>query len=168
MTGNLRPVTMGEIVVSADPADVLVAYGLSSCIAVCLYDPIARVGGMLHSVLPAQAQNNGGAGKPAWGVEQGVPLLVRAVTGRGANKLWLKVTLCGGGRVLVLPGCENSVTIGQLNIQAARTALRAAGFFNWREVVGGQVGRTVRLYLADGRVTIKEAGQPERVLAPAE
>jgi chemotaxis protein CheC len=40
------------LMIETVPDEVLVAYGLGSCVAVCLYDPAARVGGMLHALLP--------------------------------------------------------------------------------------------------------------------
>ena len=43
---------LGEVKVSRDPGDVLVAYGLGSCLGIGFYDPIARAAGMLHAVLP--------------------------------------------------------------------------------------------------------------------
>ena len=85
------------MVVSADPEDVLVAYGLGSCVAICLYDPLARVGGMLHALLPTLGKNNNIAHTPTKFVEQGVPLLVNALVALGANPTRLHSSLVRRG-----------------------------------------------------------------------
>ena len=45
-------VGLGEVKTSEDPAEVLTCLGLGSCVAVCLHDPVAKVAGMAHIVLP--------------------------------------------------------------------------------------------------------------------
>ena len=160
---NLHPVAISEMVVSADPADVLVAYGLGSCVAICLYDPLARVGGMLHALLPT-LRNNNRANTPTKFVEQGIPLLVNALIALGANPARLIAHLCGGACVLTAPSFNGTLNIGQLNIQAARKGLQVANLKLRGQATGGDKGRTVRLYLVNGQVTVKTLGQPERVL----
>ncbi len=164
MAENLRTVSIGEIVVSDVPEDVLIAYGLGSCVAVCLYDPVARVGGMLHALLPSTSAANRVDGTPAKYVDQGVPLLVDSVLQRGGLLSRLAVWLAGGGQVLSIPGFDQALNIGERNVLAAEAALRALGLRIQARATGGQVGRTVKLYVANGRVTVKTLGQPEQVL----
>ena len=159
-----RTVAIGEIVVSATPEDVLVAYGLGSCVAICMYDPIARVGGMLHALLPSAPSRAEIAIAPARFVEQGVPLLLEAMQGMHAKRPRLVVRVCGGARILSAPGFEHSLNIGARNAQAAEDALRLAGLRIKNQDIGGQAGRTVKIYAATGRVTVKTLGQGERTL----
>ena len=49
---NSLSVGLGELVISHDPEDVLVAYGLGSCVGIGMYNPFTRTGGLLHAVLP--------------------------------------------------------------------------------------------------------------------
>lgn len=58
-------VSLGEIQVSENPQDVLVAYGIGSCVAVGVYDPRLGIGGLLHAVLPeaGSAANGSSPGK---------------------------------------------------------------------------------------------------------
>ena len=51
MTNSLS-VGLGELVISSDPEDVLVAYGLGSCVGIAMYNPVTKTGGLLHAVLP--------------------------------------------------------------------------------------------------------------------
>lgn len=164
MTENLRTVSIGEMVVSDVPEDVLIAYGLGSCVAVCLYDPDVRVGGMLHALLPSASAASRVDGTPTKYVNQGVPLLVDSLLRRGAKLHRLVVRLAGGAQVLAIPGAGQPLNIGERNVRAAEVALEALGLRIRARATGGNAGRTVKLYLSDGRVTVKSLGEPERVL----
>ena len=166
MADNTRAVPIGEIVVSDAAEDVLVAYGLGSCVAVCLYDPVAQVGGMLHALLPSAPNNNGNSPTPsAKFVDQGMPLLIESLLKQGARRNRLIAKLCGGARVLSAPGFDDGVlNIGERNVQAAEAALGAAGLRIQAQDTGGRLGRTVKFHVANGRVTVRNLGQSERAL----
>lgn len=164
MAEKLHPVAIGEMVVSADPEEILVAYGLGSCVAICLYDPLARVGGMLHALLPAPTQSNRQISTPTKFVALGVPLLLRELVDRGARSLLLKTYLCGGACVLTTLA-SGLFDIGQHNIQAATTALWEAKLKIHGQATGGRVGRTVKFHLVSGQVMVKSLGQPEELLS---
>jgi len=171
MVDNIQVVHIGGVVVSRNPDDILVSYGLGSCVVVCLYDPMAKVGGMLHALLPTFPNNSRRSGSPAKYVDQGVPLLVESMLAQGARRIWMKSRLCGGAQMLhaqaliTKPGPNGRLNVGQRNVQAAEAALRAAGIRLHAQATGGSAGRTIRLYLADGRVTVKTLGKGEQVLA---
>lgn len=174
MAENLHAVFIGEMVVSDNPADVLVAYGLGSCLAVCLYDPIAKVGGMLHALLPtahgvqrAAPVNlpvTGAHTRPTKFLDQGVPLLVEALVALGARPLYLTAKLCGGAQMLSTANNNHQFNIGGLNLLAAEAALYTARIRIQARATGGHVGRTVKLYLIDGRVTVKTLHENEQIL----
>ncbi len=188
MVENLRPVPISEIIVSAELDDVLVVYGLGSCVVICLYDPLAQVGGMLHALLPTSINgnnnnnNNAGGmlhslwsgstrgknkkavGKPTKFVDQGVPLLINSLVELGARPSRLVAQVCGGARMLTASGFNGSLNIGRRNVLAAKTALQAANLEIWGRSTGGHIGRTVKLYIASGQVTVKTLGKKERTL----
>lgn len=162
-TENVRAVHIGEIVVSDAPDDTLVAYGLGSCVAICLYDPVARIGGMLHALLPTALGKDGGA--PAKFVDRGTSLLIESLLRLGAGRNRLVAQLCGGARTLSAPGFESDwLSIGERNVQAAQDALQAAGLRIHAQATGGRTGRTVRLSIANGQVTVKSLGQDVQAL----
>jgi chemotaxis protein CheD len=152
------------MVTSADPNDVLVAYGIGSCVAICLYDPQAKVGGMLHALLPAAPSPNGRLTHPTKFVAEGVPLLLDSLLALGARPGRLVTRLCGGARMISKSGFSDSLNIGKRNVLAAHTALQMAGLEVNSQATGGQNGRTIKFYLADGRITIRMLGQEERDL----
>ncbi len=169
MTENVRSVPIGEMVLSDDPHDVLVAYGLGSCVAICLHDPVAQVGGMLHALLPSAPKESSHSrrnpGKPTKFVEQGFPLLIDAILKLGARRSRLIAKLCGGAKVLSAPGFEDGpLNIGTRNVLAAEAALKTARLRIEAQDTGGEIGRTIRLYIADGKITVKTLGRGEKVL----
>jgi chemotaxis protein CheD len=133
-------------------------------VVICLYDPQAKVGGMLHALLPTAPSNNGRPTHPTKFVGEGVPLLLDSLLALGAEPDRLVTRLCGGARMISKSGFSNSLNIGERNVLAAQTALQMAGLKVKSQATGGQRGRTVKLYLADGRVTIKTLGQEEQEL----
>ena len=70
ITHNTLAVPIGDMIVSDNMDDVLVAYGLGSCVAVCLYDPVIKVGGMLHALLPSPPNGDSQPKNPAKFVDQ--------------------------------------------------------------------------------------------------
>lgn len=163
MTKNERAVSIGELVVSDVSTDVLVAYGLGSCVAVCLYDPFARVGGMLHALLPAAPHSNGIVKSPSKYVDRGVPLLIESMQRAGAVRRRTFAQVVGGAKMLAVPGNVDELNIGERNVIAARAALQSEAIPIQAEASGGTCGRTIRFYVGDGQVTLrtlKEGEQP--------
>ncbi len=164
MVQNIRPASIGEVIVSANPDDVLVTYGLGSCVVVCLYDPSVRVGGMLHALLPALTSNHSHVSNPAKFVDQGVPLLIDSLVASGAMANRLIANLAGGAQIIGAPEYSKAFHIGASNVQAAEAALRSAGLKIKARAVGGSIGRTVKLYIAGGQTTVRILGQTEQAL----
>ncbi len=164
MADNVRSVSIGQIVVSKSAADVLVAYGLGSCVAVSMYDPQRKVGGMLHALLPSAANKSTMPDNPAKFVDLGVPLLLDEVLKLGASRSGLIVRLCGGASMLTSPGFKNTLNIGDRNVATAHEVLKSMGFSIKAQDTGGNNGRTAKLYIATGEMTIRTMGQQERPL----
>ncbi|GAB4445812.1 MAG: chemotaxis protein CheD [Anaerolineae bacterium] len=165
MPGTVHSVSIGELVVSKNPEDSLVAYGLGSCVAVSMYDPVTKVAGMIHSLLPKAANANGGAKTPAKFVDEGIPRLVEAIQKAGGSKSRVIVYLCGGAQMLAAPGFKNSLNIGERNVDTAESILRASGFRIQARSTGGNSGRTVRMQVATGELTVKTLGEGEKTLS---
>jgi chemotaxis protein CheD len=130
-------------------------------VAVCLYDPQAGVGGMLHALLPAAPSGKGTQNTPTKFAQQGIPLLVDAVKQLGAKPSRIIVQIFGGAHMLSAPGFKNSLNIGERNVEMATAVLAQAGFKIHAQVTGGQVGRTVRLRVVDGQTAVKSRGKEE-------
>ncbi len=143
------PVSLGEIQISKDPHDILVCYGLGSCVAVCLYDTLNKMGGMFHCVLPVTAN---GAKKDVRCADTGIPALVESMLKRGALKSGLQAKIVGGASVLAV---KNPLfDIGGRNVTAARKVLKDNLIHIVSEEVGKHIARTVKFHVSDGSVVI--------------
>ena len=88
-------VRMGEMVVSKNPKDELVALGLGSCIGLAIVDRTAGVAGLAHIVLPESNDRGGHAGKFA---DTAVPELIARMRKAGAVERHFETALVGGAR----------------------------------------------------------------------
>ena len=157
---NNVAVGLGEIKISRDLQDVLVAYGLGSCVGIGMHDPQVRISGLLHAILPANP-NGAGDSSPKY-VDTGVHALIDQMVRAGANPRRLVVRMAGGANMLVAPGFSQVLNIGARNVEAASTILERLGYKIVSQETGGNTGRTVRFYVTDGRMTIRTMGNQER------
>ena len=75
-TSSLLAAGIGEMVLSSSPDDHLIAYGLGSCIALAVWDPRARVGGLAHFMLPSGPANSS---SPVKLIDTGLDTFLRAL-----------------------------------------------------------------------------------------
>ncbi len=155
-------VRMGELAISDAPGDVLVSLGLGSCIGLALVDRRAGVAGLAHIVLPAAA----GTPKPEAMhkfADHAVPALVDGMVERGASRAFLHAALVGGASMFA--GADGGLEVGARNASAVRELVAARRVPVVAEAVGGSKGRTVRVDVASGTVSVRVAGGAEEVLA---
>jgi chemotaxis protein CheD len=159
---RVHRVGIGEFVVSSNIDDALTTIALGSCVAVCLWEPAAKVGGILHFMLPDARLNSERARlQPAAFADTGIPLLFRAAYELGAQKKRCVVRLVGGAELAATrpEGSESIFDVGRRNVLAARGVLWRNGILVNGELVGGTAARTILMAVADGRVVIKTDGQ---------
>lgn len=150
-------VDIADLKLSADPDVTIVTYSLGSCIGVTLWDPVARVGGMIHYMLPESALSAEKAKqRPAMFADSGVPILFRKAYEMGAVKSRLIVKVAGGSQLLDDKGV---LQIGKRNYVMLRKLFWKNGILIDKEDVGGSISRTLRLNIGTGRVTIRSRGQ---------
>ena len=132
--------------------EVLVTLGLGSCVAVMLHDPVARVAGLAHVLLPDEPASRDRS-NPAKFATTAVPALIASMAERGARPDRLVARLAGGASMFRALLTQNSTPTGERNVAAAREALRAAGVPVVAEDVGLEHGRSILLH-ADGRAEV--------------
>lgn len=156
VSGNAGTVVVGvaDLKVSDDPQHVIVTYALGSCIAVCLYDPRRRAAGMIHFMLPLSRGAN--ATNPIMFADTGIPVLFEKMHALGCQKHDLVVKIVGGGTILDDKGVFK---IGQRNHTMVKKIFWRYGLMIAKEDVGGNMSRTVRLSVSDGRIVITSHGQ---------
>lgn len=150
MTTQTEIVPVGEYRVSGDRAVTLLTV-TASCVALVLFDPENRVGGMLHVVLPGHRKSLRKEDHETYFADTGVPFLVEEMVRQGARHGNLQATLVGGGRLLA---DDHEMDIGLENVVAVRAILETAGIPIIRDVTGGVKGRHVIFPVATGEVQI--------------
>lgn len=160
---GLITIGIADMAVSQDPSARLITYALGSCIGVTLYDPVARVGGMLHFMLPNASTNEAKAAeKPGMFGDVGIPLLFKAAYDLGARKERLVVCAAGGAEVI---DDDGQFRVGSRNRTILRKLFWKNNILLAADDTGGNISRTMSMSLADGAVTIRTKGT-ERVLWP--
>lgn len=150
---------VSDMQVSADPKVVLATYSLGSCIGVAVYDPVVRVGGILHYMLPeAELCPEKAALNPFMFCDTGIPALFKAAYALGAQKRRLKIAIIGGANILDQNGFFN---IGKRNVMAARRMFNRNNAVIDHQEIGGSTNRTVFLTIESGALRIKVAGRGE-------
>lgn len=140
----------------------LVTHSLGSCLGVTLYDPVTRVGALLHVMLPdssidpARARQN-----PCLFVDTGFVRLLQMFARVGGVAGRARIKVAGGAQMLDEKGVFR---IGERNVQALQRVLAAHSLAVAAWEVGGVLSRTLRLNIATGEVTIQSPGQPTRRL----
>ena len=151
-----RPVGIGEMIVSADPNDILVAPSLGSCLAVAVYDGHARIGGLIHCLLPLSRSDEQRARlKPSTFVDTGVPKLLADVLQRGGKKERLSIYAGGAAQI---NDANNYFEIGKKNYTIFRKIMWKNDLLIAKEHVGGDCSRTMSLHIATGKVLVKTNG----------
>lgn len=156
-------VGLAEYAISRNPDDILVAYGLGSCIGVVMIDPGSRLCGLLHAVLPRASDGMpSNEFNPFKYVENGIESLIASLKKEGANPARLTVRIVGGANMLMSSSLTQSFDIGTRNLEAAQATLNRLKMPIAAAEVGGHTGRTVRVYVAESRVTVRVIGEKER------
>jgi chemotaxis protein CheD len=146
-------VDIADLAVSNDRRATIITHSLGSCIGVTIWDPQVMVGGLIHFMLPDSSISPGKAkANPAMFANTGLPALFRAAYELGAVKDRLIVKVAGGAQLLDDRGKFN---IGRRNYIMLRKLFRKNEILIDGEDVGGSIGRTMRLEIASGRVTLK-------------
>lgn len=138
---------------------LLVTVGLGSCVGIALYDGVSRVAGLAH-VLLADSTMFKTQDNLAKFADTAIPLLASEMSRQGARNGRLAAKIAGGSQLFSF---ENSaISVGERNIQMVRQTLSKLRIPLLAEDVGGSTGRTMKVYVREGRVTVAVAGGEEK------
>lgn len=150
-------VGISDIKISDKPDDTLITYSLGSCIGVTMFDPVTKVGGMIHYMLPlSKISPDKAKTKPAMFADTGITQLLNKLYKLGAVKKRLIVKAAGGSELLD----QNKVfNIGERNFLILRKLMWKNNILIKASDVGGNISRTMKMEVSTGRVIIKSAGR---------
>jgi chemotaxis protein CheD len=150
-------VGISDMKVSNNPDEVLITYSLGSCLGVIIYDPVARVAGMLHSMLPlSKIDPHKAIASPYMFVDTGIPLLFKQAYNLGADKKNILVKAVGCSSLLDEKGFFK---IGERNFTVLRKLLWKNNILIEKQDIGGSMSRTVSIIVGSGDVKIKSGGK---------
>jgi len=138
----------------ASKRNIMIVTVLGSCVSVCLLDPVARIGGMNHFMLPDRAGNSSLLSEPARYGAHAMEMLINNLLSMGAQRDRLQAKVFGAGRVL--PGMTD---VGSRNAQFALEYLDREEISVKARDIGGNNARKVYLFVESGRVLVKEIYQ---------
>jgi chemotaxis protein CheD len=155
-------VSIAEVRIDQAPT-VLKAHGLGSCIAVAIYDPVTKIGGLGHMLLPRRPQPPP-RGSESKFVDAGIFQMVDELVRASANREGLVAKIAGGANMFESAYQTLINSIGARNAKSAREVLTAIGIPLVGEEVGGNRGRTVEFDLATGNLMVYCARDNEQVI----
>ncbi len=154
-------VTVADLRHATAPDVILTTLGLGSCLGITCYDPLRRIGGMLHTMLPDSRRHRRENPPPAMYLNLGLPALINGMVELGASMPHLQFKVFGGARILQ---SNDYFSVGRKNVEMMEQFVDAYRLNVRHWDVGGQTNRSIDLYISDGRVALRMPGQPEKWL----
>jgi chemotaxis protein CheD len=155
-------VGMADLNVCVSP-NALTTLGLGSCVGIVLYDPIHKIAGLVHIMLPDSTKilNNSNKAKFA---DTGIDELIRRMIAIGAEQRVLIAKIAGGAQMFAFSNNNDMMRIGDRNVEATKLKLAQLGISIRAEDTGANYGRTIEFYPENGSLLIKSVGKEKKIL----
>jgi chemotaxis protein CheD len=142
---------------------VIATIGLGSCVAIMVYDPVAHVAGLAHILLP-DASMSRDQSNPAKFPGTIVPILLDEMRMHGASPLRIRAKIVGGASMFSNLMTASTMNIGERNVVAVRATLSSAKVPIVAADTGSDHGRSVYLFVDDGRVEVRSLRKGTHVI----
>ncbi len=159
---ELIKVGMADYKIGSSPAS-LISYGLGSCVGIACYDPVSKIGGLLHIMLPESSQARPSE-NPAKFADTGIPLMLKEMFSKGASRSRLVTKIAGGSQMFKFANATDIMRVGERNVNAVKTIFARMNLRISASDTGGNYGRTVELCLENGVYRIKTIDKGEKRL----
>lgn len=149
----------------ATDGDVLVTYALGSCVGICLYDPVCKIAGLSHIMLPAITEFSDArlTAQPGKYADTAIELLIQKMLSKGAVRIRLRAKIAGGAQMFAPVNNTNLAGIGERNTIAVKKELARQKIPIVAEDTGKDYGRTLYIGADDGLMKIKSVNKGEWV-----
>ena len=155
--GNMIKVGMADLKLCKAP-DAITTLGLGSCVGIAIRDPISKVGGLAHIMLPDSTQFSGTVNIPKY-ADTGAKELVRLIVANGGNRSRLVAKIAGGAQMFQFQSKNDMTAVGQRNVEAVKKVLAELKIPILANDTGLNFGRTVEFYPETGDYIIKAVGK---------
>ena len=154
---DLIKVGMADLKLCKAP-DGITTLGLGSCVGIAIRDPITKIGGLAHIMLPDSTQFANHNCIPKF-ADTGTAELVRIVVAAGASKNRLVAKIAGGAQMFAFQSRNDLMAVGERNVMAVKKALASYNIPILASDTGLNFGRTVEFYPETGDYVIKAVGK---------
>ncbi len=145
----------------AQKGDILVTYALGSCIGICLYDPVTKIAGLSHIMLPTIADfSNSNAVKEKF-ADTAIEILLQKMLALGATKIRIRAKIAGGAQMFSNVNNMSLAGIGERNVIAVKRELLRLRIPIVAEDTGNNYGRTVFFDADEGIMKVKSVNKGE-------
>jgi len=148
MNEHIIQVNAAEFAIAGED-QILGANGVGSCVVVCLYERIKKIGALVHIMLPYSEHN---LENPFIFADTAIPLVLMDLEKIGINKKMLEAHIIGGASMFT--EIEDYLKLGEQNQEAAEQTLAHFGIPIKSKDVGGKMGRSVRFFLNSGEIQV--------------
>lgn len=148
---------------------------LGSCVAICVWHPVRRIGGMSHCLLPSR-RSAGGEGATGFSlagsrvndgaselsgkyVDETFEIFFSQMNRHATQRKDYQVKVFGGGNMFEMPD-KTGITVGEKNLVMLRSILKREGMRIDAEHVGGKGHRNVIFELWNGDCWVKHSELP--------
>ena len=155
--GEMVKVGMADLNIVKSP-NVITTLGLGSCVGIAIRDPITKIGGLAHIMLPDSKAIQGSSSIPKF-ADTGVAELVRVIVLEGANRGRLVAKIAGGAQMFAFQNKSDLMAVGQRNVESVIRILKEMKIPLLAQDTGENYGRTVEFYPETGDFIIKAVGK---------
>lgn len=138
--------------------------GLGSCVGIALRDPVTKVGGLAHVMLPDSTQIRNSQQNIAKFADTGIEELVKQMERLGAKRSRIVAKIAGGATMFTFQGKSDMVQVGDRNVEASKLKLKQLNIPILAQDTGANYGRTVTFYPETGDFHIRAVGKKETVI----
>ena len=160
--GEIIKVGMADLKVVKSP-DGVTTLGLGSCVGIAVRDPVTKIGGLAHIMLPDSTAIRNNANIPKF-ADTGIEELVKQLVALGASRTRLVAKIAGGAQMFSFSSKSDMIRVGERNVAACKKKLAEMKIPILAEDTGDSYGRTVIFYPETGDFVIRAVGKSETVI----
>jgi chemotaxis protein CheD len=155
-------VGMADLNICVSP-DGITTLGLGSCVGIAVRDPVTKIGGLAHIMLPDSKEIKSNSNIPKF-ADTGIEELVKRVVAKGANRSRLVAKIAGGAQMFAFQSSNSTMRVGDRNVEASLKKLKELNIPVLAQDTGANYGRTVIFYPENGNYVIRAVGRPEKII----
>lgn len=156
-------VGMADLKTCVSP-DGVTTLGLGSCVGIAIRDPVTKIGGLAHIMLPDSTTIRNSSQNIAKFADTGIDELVRQMEKLGAKKARMVAKIAGGATMFTFQGKNDMMQVGDRNVEAVKKKLKEISIPILAQDTGKNYGRTVTFYPETGEFHIRAVGKSESII----